>query len=265
MSDEKQPDSRPELQPPDPGWKEVEKEINPAWRTATHVLAGDELMRAAPRFSILLCTVINRASLFALLHAEVLRQSEGRSVEVLVACDAKEISIGKKRQNLLTQATGDYCAFVDDDDWIAPTYVDDILTALESNSDCVGFKIECTTNGKNPESAITSMGYPRWAEHQDGFAHVRSIYHKSPHRREIGLKVGFPDLRYGEDRPYSAGLMRHVKTESFIDKVLYHYRFRSEPFAAKYGLNAGSRPPREPIIPTPPVPVKRDAKGRRIA
>lgn len=225
MSDEKQPDSPPELQPPDPGWKEIVAET-----------PRDPWMHIPPRFTICLATVENRAALFAMLHAEVLRQAEGRNVEVLVACDAKQISIGNKRQNLLEQAKGDYLAFIDDDDWVAPTYVDDILTALESNPDCVGFKITCTTNGKNPESAITSMRYPQWREYHDGYDHCRSIYHKSPHRRDIGLKVGFPDLRYGEDRSYSEGLMRHMKTESFVDKVLYYYRYRSENFSEKYGF-----------------------------
>lgn len=249
MSDEKQPDSRPNLQPPDPSWSEVDAKHDPSFRTA-------------PRFSILLCTVQNRATLFAKLHAEILRQSEGKPVEVLVACDNKEISIGKKRQNLLTQATGDYCAFIDDDDFISPDYVDSILAALESNPDCVGFKITCTTNGANSQKAIASIRYSQWMEGVDGFAHARSTYHKTPHLRSIGLKVGFPDLRYGEDRPYSAGLMRHVKTESFIDKVLYHYRFRTEPFATKYGLHAGAQPPR---IQRTHVDFPRDAKGRRLA
>lgn len=191
---------------------------------------------SAPRLSILLATIETRAALFAKLHAEILRQSEGRSVEILVACDNKEISIGRKRQNLLEQATGDYVVFVDDDDWVSESYVDDILAALESSPDCVGFKIECTTNGSCKKSAIASMRYPQWAENVDGYDHVRSTYHKTPVLRSIAIKVGFPDLRYGEDRPFSVGVMRHVKTESFIDKTLYYYRYTHEEFKKKYGF-----------------------------
>lgn len=194
-------------------------------------------MSDAPILTICLATVENRAAIFALLYDEVLRQSEGRPVEVLVACDAKQISIGKKRQNLIEQATGQYVVFIDDDDWIAPTYVEDILAALATNPDCVGFEIQCTVNGKNPKRAIASMRYKVWGEGRDGYSFVRSTYHKTPCRREIALKAGFPDLRYGEDRIYSEGVIRHVRTEVFIKSVLYHYRFSTaETFQKKYGI-----------------------------
>lgn len=216
-----------------------------------------------PRLSILLATVVGRAALFAKLHAHILAQAEGRSVEVIVACDNKEISIGKKRQNLLEAATGDYVCFVDDDDWVSDTYVDDILAALESSPDCVGFLITCTTNGRNPVKAITSMRYKEWYENRDGYAHCRTIYHKSPVRRDIALKVGFPDLRYAEDKVYAKGVTALVKTEVFIDKVCYHYRFRAEPFMAKYGIVAKRHRP-QPSVPFDKRTPRYDAKGRRV-
>jgi glycosyltransferase involved in cell wall biosynthesis len=223
----------------------------------THSVAAPEPLEA-PRLSILLATVVSRAGLFAKLHAHLAYQAEGNPVEIVVACDNKEISIGAKRQQLLERATGDYVAFIDDDDWVSPNYVDRILVALESGPDCVGFLITCTTNGKNPVKAITSMRYPRWVENKDGYAHCRSCYHKSPHRRDIGLKVGFRDLRYGEDRFYSDGLMKLVRTESFVDEVLYHYRYNSEPFAAKYGIKGP-----QPALRT--APRRFDYKGRPVS
>lgn len=231
--------------------------VNPEWQKATHVFAGDELLRAKPRLSILLCTVVSRADLFAKLHAHILKQAEGRSVEVLVACDNKEISIGKKRQNLLEQAAGDYIVYIDDDDWCADDYVDRILAALQSSPDCVGFLITCTTNGKNPAKAIASMKYKEWMENRDGYAHLRSPYQKTPVRREIALKVGFPDLRYGEDRVYSRGITKLIRTEAFISSVLYFYRYKSENFATKYGIKGP--------VPRPRSPGRYfDAKGRRV-
>jgi glycosyltransferase involved in cell wall biosynthesis len=203
------------------------------------------------RFSILLATVENRKELFAKLHHELLRQAEGKPVELVIACDNKEISIGKKRQNLLMQAKGDYVAFIDDDDWIAEDYVDCILAALENSPDCVGFEIACTQNGRNPQRAIASIKYPVWTQWKDGYTYNRSIYHKTPHLRSIGLKVGFKDMRYGEDQVYSKGLMQHVRTMSMISKTMYFYRFRSENFAMKYGITKG-------------VPRKHDHKGRPV-
>lgn len=189
-----------------------------------------------PKLSLLLATVENRAAIFALLHAELLKQAEGKPVEILVACDAKQISIGKKRQNLLEQATGDYVASIDDDDWISTDYVDRMLKAAEAGKDCIGFEIQCTFNDSKPVKACTSMKYKIWGEHEDGYRFTRSIYHKSGVRREMALKAGFPDMRYGEDKIFSQAVMRLVKTEEFIPHVMYYYRFKSEPFAEKYGL-----------------------------
>lgn len=201
--------------------------------------------------------------MFALLHAEILRQSEGKPVEVLVACDNKEISIGKKRQNLLEKATGDHICFIDDDDFVAPTYVDEILAALETKPDCVGFKIHCTTNGGNPQSAITSMRYPKWVDNKDGYAHCRSPYQKTPIKRSIALQVGFPNLRYAEDHVYSIGVTRLIKTELFIDSVLYFYRFRTEPFATKYGFDfPAKKAVVAPIVPSTKSSIKPSHKLR---
>lgn len=208
-----------------------------------------------PRFSILLATVVGRAKLFAKLHEELQRQAVENPVEIVVACDNKEISIGAKRQQLLERATGDYVAFIDDDDWVSHDYVDRILVALESSPDCVGFEISCTFNGGSPKRAITSMRYPDWVDHRDGYAHCRSIYHKSVVRRDMALQVGFEDMRYGEDRIFSKGIMKLVKTEQFIPHQLYQYRYHHEPFSEKYGIKNGvvERQARRKLKPHPKI------------
>jgi glycosyltransferase involved in cell wall biosynthesis len=217
-----------------------------------------------PLLSILMPTVQCRAHLFAALHAHVLAQAQGKPVEVIVASDNKEISIGKKRQNLLESAKGDYVVFIDDDDWVSGDYVDSILAALATNPDCVGFKIQCHMNGGNPQMASASLKYPKWGDNQDGFRFVRSIYHKCPHRRSIGLQVGFPDLRYCEDKPYSEGIMKHLKTEVYVDKVLYIYRFKAENFAMKYGFKQGEVRARGARSRPPARGNGRDYRGRRV-
>lgn len=219
---------------------------------------------APPVLTICLPTVTNRCDLFAKLHAHILAQCVGKPVEVIVACDAKEISIGKKRQNLLEQATGDWVVFIDDDDFVADNYVDAILAALTKNPDCVGFLISCTTNGKRPVKAKASMCYKQWAENVDGYAHVRSPYQKTPIRRSIALQAGFPDLRYGEDRIYSKKVVALVKTEVFVDAVLYHYKFRSEPFDVKYGIKPPPRQSRAPRTASGERVPLLDYKGRRV-
>ena len=50
------------------------------------------------KLSILIPTTIDRRQMFELLYADLLKQAEGKSVEVLYDEDNKEISIGAKRQ-----------------------------------------------------------------------------------------------------------------------------------------------------------------------
>jgi len=189
-----------------------------------------------PILSVLLPTVVCRAVVFAKLLAEINRQTEGKPVEVLSACDNKEISVGNKRQALLVKSTGGYVVFIDDDDGIAPDYIDSILEALKTNPDCVGFEIDCTFNGGAVRKAAASKNFP-WAENVFGYQIVRSAYHKTPVKREIALLAGFRDMRFGEDKDYSDRLRPHLKTEVFIKKVLYFYRFVKEGTSKeRYGI-----------------------------
>jgi glycosyltransferase involved in cell wall biosynthesis len=195
----------------------------------------------APLFTIAIATIETRKAQFDALMAHLAKQVPGHSVEIISECDNKQISIGRKRQNLLERARGKYIAFVDDDDWTSDRYVPLIMKALESQPDCVGFLIDCTSNGGPIKKAIASIRYKEWRENADGYAHCRSPYHKTPVKTELALKAGFPDLRYGEDRIFSQKIVHLVKTETFVNEVCYQYRFHSEPFNKKYGiLNARS-------------------------
>lgn len=188
------------------------------------------------RLSILIGTVKERQDLFDKLQEHIEKQISGRSqsVELIFISDNKEISIGSKRQMLLDLAKGDYVVFIDDDDWVSDTYVTDILSAIATNPDCVGFDILCTTDGQDKQLARASMQY-KWADNVDGFRYVRKTYHKTPVKREIALAAGFEDLRFGEDYNYSMRLK--VKTEVLIPKVLYFYRYTTnQTHAQRYGI-----------------------------
>lgn len=189
-----------------------------------------------PLLTIAIPTIVTRTPAFARLHAHLAKQAEGKPVEIISECDNKEISIGKKRQNLLERATGEYVVYIDDDDAVSDDYVDSILAALSTCPDCVGFLIRCTSNGKNPRMAKASLKYRMWDDNVDGFSHVRSPYQKTPIRRDLALKAGFPDLRYAEDREFSKRVVPLLATEVFVDRVLYFYQFRQENFQRKYGF-----------------------------
>lgn len=188
------------------------------------------------RLSILIGTVKERQGLFEELKSHIEKQISGRSqsVELIFISDNKEISIGAKRQRLLELAKGDYVVFIDDDDWVSDTYVTEILSAIATNPDCIGFDILCTTDGKDEQLARASMQY-RWADNVDGFRYVRKTYHKTPVKRDIALMAGFEDIRFGEDYKYSMRLK--VNTEVLIPKVLYYYRYTTnQKHDERYGI-----------------------------
>ena len=188
------------------------------------------------KLSILIATITERAPQFELLKAHIEAQLPMGEAQVLSLCDNKEMSIGMKRQRLLEAATGDYVCFVDDDDWVPGDYVQELLKAIESKPDCIGFRIDCSMDGK-PAKAVASLKYQEWGDNKDGFRYVRSPYHKTPIKRKLALKVGFQDMRYAEDATFSRHIFEHLHTECFIDKVMYYYRYSGKvPHDIKYGI-----------------------------
>ena len=187
--------------------------------------------------SILICTTIDRRPLFQKLYNELDRQAQGLSVEILFEEDNKEISVGAKRQKLLKRAKGEYIVYFDSDDFPYEDYVIEILTAIESKPDCVGFLIHMTTNGVKPQTCCHSLKYKKWAENVDGYDYVRNVTHFNTIRRDLALKVGFDDMRFGEDHKYADAVTKLCKTEVFIDKKLFHYRYSTKiPHNQKYGI-----------------------------
>ena len=153
------------------------------------------------KLSILIATVEERQNSFNKLCAEFGRQITefGKENEVIICSlsDNKQMSIGKKRQKLLETCTADYIVFFDDDDTPRHDYTPQILQALESRPDSVGFKIAMTTNGKNPQLCCHRFAYKKWESNKDGFDYVRTITHFNPVKRELALRAGFKDLRFG--------------------------------------------------------------------
>lgn len=191
-----------------------------------------------PRLSILIATTVDRRHLFAVLHEEFKKQAEGLPVEILFEEDAKQMSIGAKRQKLLERATADYVVFFDSDDFPHPEYVKKILDALYFDPDCVGFLIHMTTNNANPQTCCHSIQYKKWAEKVDGYDYVRNCTHFNPIRRNLALQIGYdPSLRFGEDRKYSDAVTPLCIHEVFLNERLFHYRYSNkENHFKKYGI-----------------------------
>jgi hypothetical protein len=176
------------------------------------------------------------------LHAQALemRYEIDKDFEIIILEDNREISVGKKRQMLLEMAKGDFVVGIDSDDFIAPTYLQDIISAIRlrgNDIDHIGFYERCNIDGELSRS-IFSIKHQKWGENTDGFDHVRCANPKSVIKRSIALSVGYEDLRYGEDRIFSESVTPQLFNEYMIEKELYYYNYVSTPHIDRYGLNA---------------------------
>lgn len=199
----------------------------------------------APVLSILIATTVDRREMFEKLFAEFLKQIEPikvrdeHMVEIRYLEDNKELSIGAKRQKLLEIAKGEWIVFFDSDDWPAPNYVQLIYEAITTNKgiDCVGMNVAMTTNGENPQRCCHRLLYKEWADNIDGWDFVRNITHFNPVKKTIALQVGFPDLRFGEDKWYSDRVTALCTKEAYIEQALFHYRYTNHMNSKeKYGI-----------------------------
>lgn len=193
--------------------------------------------------SVLIATITERRFQFNQLTKYFQRQIRLNNlhgkVEIISECDNKQISIGSKRQRLLERAQGDFIVFFDDDDEPYENYLKNIVAVIENNLDidCIGMNVNMTTNGRNLQRCCHSLKYPVWKNNVDGWDYVRNITHFNTVRREIALKVGFKDLRFGEDKLYSDAVTKLCKKEIYITEPLFHYKYSNKiKHNQKYGI-----------------------------
>lgn len=188
-----------------------------------------------PRLSILIATQGRRNAEFVELVKSLLFHINDDRVEVVAYWNNGETDIGSIRQALLEEAKGEYVCFVDDDDAVPDYYIPEILTAL--GKDYVGFEVELFERTKDKEEKMPrvfhSIRYGIW--HQDEHGYYRGVTHLNPIRREIALKGKFGGQGLGEDEDWARTVTPFVRTETYIDKIMYYYHhdFEDTSFGTK--------------------------------
>jgi hypothetical protein len=176
-----------------------------------------------PILSILVASLKCRADKLDLLLSRFGPQLTD-DIELLTDVDDGEATIGAKRQRLLERSTGRWVCFHDDDDEPAGDYVEAITRALQHGPDCVGFRVDRFINGQHNCEAIHSLRFTRYGASNNPYTLHRTPNHLNPIRRELALQTGFRAWNTGEDTDYAVRVRPLLKTERFIDKVLYTYR-----------------------------------------
>lgn len=178
------------------------------------------------KLSILIPTLPERYPMLAVLLEHLGKQAEKypNQVEILIDDRGREITTGEKRNDLIQKAQGNYTVFVDDDDWVADYYVEEIMKAIELNPDCIGISGLMTTNGGSPMIFKHYLG----ADYvlRDGYYH-RFNNHLNPIKSIYSKQIKFEHITIGEDYKWGCKLRDSgfLKKEYTIEKIMYYYKF----------------------------------------
>jgi len=151
-----------------------------------------------------------------------------QSVEIFVNNDNMVKTVGQKRNEILDTAKGKYIAFIDDDDMVSDNYFKLIIPELEKDVDGVGWNGQYYVNGI-PIMKFNHANKNNGHFKENGVQH-RPLNHLNPVRTSIAKQIKFPEKNFAEDADFCDRLLASglIKTESNIDKILYHYLWNSK-------------------------------------
>lgn len=187
--------------------------------------------------SILMPTIPERSDIFTSLLTELERQlnefytfhrSIG-TVDIIVNSDKRFLdggpSIGRKRQKLLNQASGKYLLYLDDDESIAPNYVETLMRLCDQDRDICTFKSIAKLD--NYWMVVDmSLEYANQQGNPDGIK--RAPWHICPVRSYFGKLHKFEDISYGEDYAWMKQVLAHCQTEAKSNYILHQYNHSSK-------------------------------------
>lgn len=183
--------------------------------------------------SILIPTIKERDTMFALLYNEVRKQiaymhithpSLG-NIEVLIDDSPRFLdggpSIGKKREALVKRAEGKYLCFLDDDESIAPNYVETLVRLCQHDRDVCTFR---NISKMDNFWMVVEMGihYPN-DQASSMFMIRRKPWHICPVRSLFAKLHTFEDSNYGEDFTWMDKVLAHCTSEAKSESVIHQY------------------------------------------
>lgn len=214
--------------------------------------------------SILIPTIPSRLKQFGNLMGELIQQQvklpeEFKQRVEILADNTKPFleggkSIGEKRQYLLTEAKGEYICFLDDDDWVAPNYLEMLVRHCQLNL-CINI-IEDQIEIKKPDVvcfntfikndyywALITMSLIHTKNEEVGPIGIteRTPWHICPIRAEIAKKHSFDNINHNEDWTWLQKVIPELKTYIFIDCILTQYNHSEKGSEADKILQNGMR------------------------
>jgi glycosyltransferase involved in cell wall biosynthesis len=181
------------------------------------------------KLSVLIASLESRNDLFKRVFTDLKNQINSNNysdiVEVITLVDNAELTIGEKRNILKSKAKGEYICFVDDDDLLPNYYLKEIVDKLNSGYDLINFYVEHRVDGSYKKLICPNVGID--SIEINGCLFWVNMLHLCPHKKSIADLVKFPNINFCEDLEYSRELKTHIKNTFFIEKIMYHYDYKS--------------------------------------
>lgn len=178
----------------------------------------------SPLYDILICTIPHRQEKLHLLLKELDRQiPDTAEVGARICYDNLQSSYGSKCNALLQSSDADYVSFIDDDDMVAPDFIQLVLTALDARPHYVGFPVKYTLNGEPQVRVEHSLRHNGWQDTSEILK--RDITQFNPIRRDLAM-LGLWQGGNGAERDWSNAVRASAQCteEIWIDKEMYYYQ-----------------------------------------
>lgn len=186
------------------------------------------------KLSILVCTIPSRLAFLGRLKTELAGQILPYAGEIELLIDPHPTnSIGQKRNDLMSRSVGEYQSFIDDDDRISPNYIRLLMEGIQLGVDACSLKGIITENGEDPQYFEHYMTCEKYETvegadfHKGETKYLRFNNHLNCIKSSIAKQFTFPEKNFSEDtdwaiKVHESGL---IKTEHYINEVLYHYDY----------------------------------------
>lgn len=132
------------------------------------------------------------------------------------------LSIGKKRESLVSRAKGKYLCFLDDDETIAPNYIETLIRLCSENKDVCTFR---NISKLDNFWTIVDMSLYHSVNEQASPDNIikRKPWHICPVRTKYAKKYGFQDSNYGEDWQWFEQVLTECLTEAKSNAIIHQY------------------------------------------
>ena len=184
--------------------------------------------------SILIPSIPSRYGILSRLATELYRQKLYMQTvhptlgEIEIVIDGSErfldggLSIGKKREKLVTAANGKYLCFLDDDESIAPNYMELLVRMCNENKDvCTFWSLAKMDN----YWGLVDMSFTYLDNEPLSPIRIarRMAWHVCPVRSKFAKLHTFDDINYGEDWKWFEQVLKHCETEAHSTAIIHQY------------------------------------------